>query len=317
MCRSQILVLRFTPHPPHCCCLNFESSKFQPAPPVKNGMPRDTPKCCWTPGCRLTLTARDLRNWPPLGVRITHQFTSAYRIPPNFRSELLLPKGVFVPKWSASRTRSVILPASCILYIYISPIIEKLQSARLKPDAMKPNHRIQENDLVITTPLSGCSSRCTGMYCPCNAERAKSSRPRFGRLIKDSHGVSFWSFTVSIDVNRSFPTQLRRSSLHPTPSRLCTFRLSPPTVWEIWSKHLHSILEWCRHCQTPLQCLQSPSRIMQGRSSRYKNCEFSEGRFCILRVTPKARSSLPEAQDSQQLESLCAGNSFPSSERIS
>ena len=53
------------------------------------------------------------------------------------------------------------------------------------------------------------------------------------------------------------------------------------------SKHLHSILEWCRHCQTPLQCLQSPSRIMQGRSSRYKNCEFSEGRFCILRSLPK------------------------------
>ena len=160
----------------------------------------------------------------------------------------------------------VILPASCILYIYISPIIEKLQSACPKPDAMKPNHWIQENDLVITTPLSGCSSRCTGMYCPYNAERAKSSRPRFGRLIKDSHSVSFWSFTVAIDVNRSFPTQLRRSSLHPTPSRLCTFRLSPPTVWEISSKHLHSILEWCRHCQTPLQCLQSPSRIMQGRS---------------------------------------------------
>ena len=92
----------------------------------------------------------------------------------------------------------VILPASCILYIYISPIIEKLQSACPKPDAMKPNHWIQENDLVITTPLSGCSSRCTGMYCPYNAERAKSSRPRFGRLIKDSHGVSFWSFTVAI-----------------------------------------------------------------------------------------------------------------------
>lgn len=71
----------------------------------------------------------------------------------------------------------------------ISTYLQSLRryNARPKPNAMTPNHWIQESDLVITTPFSGCSSRCTGMYCPCNAERAKSSRPHFWSSSSRTH----------------------------------------------------------------------------------------------------------------------------------